>query len=79
VEYCKAGAPKSWVDDPDIRQKRIELMNLFYTEGVPGMPANEFSAAYKTLPVYAGNEAGDVVVSAQIFTYTIFLPRPGVS
>ncbi len=79
LEAVFTGAPQPWDDDPDVRQRRIELMNLFYKDSVTGFPSNVFDARYKTLPVYAGNPEENVMISAQIFTYTLSLPRPGVS
>lgn len=76
VEFVKSSAPKGWLDDPDVRTKRIELEDLLYTNGLAGIPANVFDVRFGTLPVYAGNAAEDVVISAVVLTYTLTRARP---
>lgn len=78
LEAVFDAAPQPWDDNPDVRTRRVELEYLFYQNGVAGMPANAFDVRYKPLPVYAGNPEETVMISAQMFTYTINLPRPGV-
>ncbi len=77
VEAVFTGAPQPWNDDPDVRQRRIELMNLFYRNDVAGFPSNCFDSRYQPLPVYAGNDKGTVMISGQKFDFTIDLARPG--
>lgn len=76
LEAVFPAAPQPWDDDPDVRTRRVELMNLFFT--VPsGFPANVVDPRMLALPVYAGNPEESVMISALKFTYTLVLARPG--
>lgn len=79
VEWCRSGPPANYPNDPDTRQKRITLMEMFYRNTVTGFPASVFDGRYRPLGVYSGNEEGNVVISAQMFTYTLTAARPGTS
>ncbi len=77
IEYCKSAAPKNWADDPDVRDKRVELEDLLYRIGVAGVPASVFDVRFSSLPVYQPNGASDVVCSGILMLYTLNHLRPG--
>lgn len=77
VEYLKAAAPENWADDPDVRDKRLELEEMFYESGVPGIPSSVFDVRFASLPIYRPNEAENAVASGVVLVYTLQRTRPG--
>ena len=71
-----SGGPPGVLDDPDVRNKRFDLLNLLYTQYVTGV-SNLFDTRAKPGPVYQQTLDDRVITSMCKYLFDLHNPRPG--